>query len=85
MSYFKVFKIILIYYYYVIYVITFIFLFFFFSSSVSVSGKGILSGHADGKVVRHFFDGESSGESQVLAARHSYWWISLEVQRALEQ
>lgn len=33
---------------------------------VSVSGKGILSGHADGTVVRYFFDDEGSGESQVL-------------------
>lgn len=31
----------------------------------SVSGKGILSGHADGTVVRYFFDDEGSGESQV--------------------
>lgn len=33
---------------------------------VSVSAKGILSGHADGTVVRYFFDDEGSGESQVL-------------------
>lgn len=39
--------------------------FFFFYSCVSVSGKGILSGHADGTVVRYFFDDEGSGESQV--------------------
>jgi len=31
----------------------------------SVSGKGILSGHADGTIVRFFFDDEGSGESQV--------------------
>ena len=31
----------------------------------STSGKGILSGHADGSVVRFFFDDEGSGESQV--------------------
>uniref|UniRef100_A0A3Q3FQ83 Intraflagellar transport 172 n=1 Tax=Labrus bergylta TaxID=56723 RepID=A0A3Q3FQ83_9LABR len=30
----------------------------------NVSGKGILSGHADGTVVRYFFDDEGSGESQ---------------------
>ena len=30
--------------------------------SASVSGQGILSGHADGTVVRYFF---GSGESQV--------------------
>lgn len=35
---------------------------------VSVSAKGILSGHADGTVVRYFFDDEGSGESQVLTA-----------------
>lgn len=32
---------------------------------VSVSAKGILSGHSDGTVVRYFFDDEGSGESQV--------------------
>lgn len=32
----------------------------------SVSGRGILSGHADGTIVRFFFDDEGSGESQVL-------------------
>lgn len=31
----------------------------------SISGKGILSGHADGTIVRYFFDDEGSGESQV--------------------
>lgn len=36
------------------------------SLSASVSGKGMLSGHADGTVVRYFFDDEGSGESQVL-------------------
>lgn len=35
---------------------------------VSVSSKGILSGHADGKVVRFFFDDEGSGDSQVPTA-----------------
>uniref|UniRef100_A0A3B4Z6I6 Intraflagellar transport protein 172 homolog n=1 Tax=Stegastes partitus TaxID=144197 RepID=A0A3B4Z6I6_9TELE len=30
----------------------------------SISAKGILSGHADGTVVRYFFDDEGSGESQ---------------------
>ncbi|KAF7654055.1 hypothetical protein LDENG_00075250, partial [Lucifuga dentata] len=34
------------------------------SLASNVSGKGILSGHADGKVVRYFFDDEGSGESQ---------------------
>ncbi|KAM3861396.1 intraflagellar transport protein 172 homolog [Diretmus argenteus] len=34
------------------------------SLASNVSGKGILSGHADGTVVRYFFDDEGSGESQ---------------------
>lgn len=33
---------------------------------LSVSAKGILSGHSDGTVVRYFFDDEGSGESQVF-------------------
>ncbi len=37
---------------------------------VSVSGKGILAGHADGTVVRYFLEDESSGESQVPAVSH---------------
>lgn len=37
----------------------------FFSPFFSCSGKGILSGHADGTIVRYFFDDEGSGESQV--------------------
>ena len=36
---------------------------FFFSDSVS--GKGILSGHIDGAIVRYFFDDEGTGLSQV--------------------
>lgn len=43
----------------------------------SVSGRGILSGHADGTIVRFFFDDEGSGESQVskilLKWRNSYF------------
>lgn len=35
---------------------------------LSVSGKGILSGHSDGTVVRYFFDDEGSGESQVSSS-----------------
>ena len=35
---------------------------FFFGS---VSGKGILSGHVDGAIVRYFFDDEGTGLSQV--------------------
>lgn len=34
------------------------------SLASNVSGKGILSGHADGTVVRYFFDDEGAGESQ---------------------
>ncbi|XP_074541957.1 intraflagellar transport protein 172 homolog [Halichoeres trimaculatus] len=34
------------------------------SLASNVSGKGILSGHANGKVVRFFFDDEGSGDSQ---------------------
>ncbi|KAM3602576.1 uncharacterized protein V6R79_006682 [Siganus canaliculatus] len=34
------------------------------SLTSNVSGKGVLSGHADGTVVRYFFDDEGSGESQ---------------------
>nr|XP_014345853.1 PREDICTED: intraflagellar transport protein 172 homolog [Latimeria chalumnae] len=35
------------------------------SLTSNVSGKGILSGHADGTIVRYFFDDEGLGESQV--------------------
>ncbi|KAH0622985.1 hypothetical protein JD844_025939 [Phrynosoma platyrhinos] len=35
------------------------------SLASNISGKGILSGHADGTIVRYFFDDEGSGESQV--------------------
>ncbi|XP_027706181.1 intraflagellar transport protein 172 homolog isoform X2 [Vombatus ursinus] len=34
------------------------------------SGKGILSGHADGTIVRYFFDDEGSGESQGKLVSH---------------
>lgn len=34
------------------------------SLASNVSGKGILSGHANGSVVRYFFDDEGSGDSQ---------------------
>ncbi|KAG2468228.1 IF172 protein, partial [Polypterus senegalus] len=36
-----------------------------------VSGRGILSGHADGTVVRYFFDDEGSGDSQGKLFSHS--------------
>ncbi|XP_070555163.1 intraflagellar transport protein 172 homolog [Ptychodera flava] len=37
----------------------------------NVSGKGILSGHADGSIVRYFFEDEGTGESQGKIANHS--------------
>ncbi|KAE8286539.1 Intraflagellar transport protein 172-like protein [Larimichthys crocea] len=40
------------------------------SLASNVSGKGILSGHADGTVVRYFFDDEGSGESQGKLLTH---------------
>uniref|UniRef100_A0AAX7VS31 Intraflagellar transport 172 n=1 Tax=Astatotilapia calliptera TaxID=8154 RepID=A0AAX7VS31_ASTCA len=40
------------------------------SLASNVSGKGIISGHADGTVVRYFFDDEGSGESQGKLLTH---------------
>ncbi|KAM4772549.1 intraflagellar transport protein 172 homolog [Rhinophrynus dorsalis] len=40
------------------------------SLTSNVSGKGILSGHADGTIVRYFLDDEGSGESQGKVATH---------------
>ncbi|XP_058470061.1 intraflagellar transport protein 172 homolog [Solea solea] len=40
------------------------------SLTSNVSGKGILSGHADGTVVRYFFDDEGSGDSQGKLLMH---------------
>ncbi|XP_028253563.1 intraflagellar transport protein 172 homolog [Parambassis ranga] len=40
------------------------------SLASNVSGKGILSGHANGTVVRYFFDDEGSGESQGKLLMH---------------
>ncbi|XP_026197771.1 intraflagellar transport protein 172 homolog [Anabas testudineus] len=40
------------------------------SLASNVSGKGILSGHADGTVVRYFFDDEGSGETQGKLLMH---------------
>ncbi|KAM6965091.1 intraflagellar transport protein 172 homolog [Aplochiton taeniatus] len=40
------------------------------SLASNVSGKGILSGHADGTVVRYFFDDEGAGESQGKVLMH---------------
>ncbi|XP_023687337.1 intraflagellar transport protein 172 homolog [Paramormyrops kingsleyae] len=41
------------------------------SLTSNVSGKGVLSGHADGTVVRYFFDDEGSGESQGKLLTHA--------------
>nr|XP_032825685.1 intraflagellar transport protein 172 homolog [Petromyzon marinus] len=41
------------------------------SLTANSSGKGILSGHADGTIVRYFFDDEGSGESQGKIVTHS--------------
>lgn len=38
---------------------------FFIFPLFSCSGKGILSGHADGTIVRYFLEDVGSGESQV--------------------
>ncbi|XP_064411524.1 intraflagellar transport protein 172 homolog [Latimeria chalumnae] len=40
------------------------------SLTSNVSGKGILSGHADGTIVRYFFDDEGLGESQGKLITH---------------
>ncbi|KAM4529832.1 intraflagellar transport protein 172 homolog [Fundulus diaphanus] len=40
------------------------------SLASNVSGKGVLSGHADGTVVRYFFDDQDSGESQGKLLTH---------------
>ncbi|TNN53473.1 Intraflagellar transport protein 172 [Liparis tanakae] len=40
------------------------------SLASNVSGKGFLSGHADGTVVRYFFDDEGSGDSQGKLLTH---------------
>lgn len=49
---------------------------------VSVSGKGIISGHADGTVVQYFFDDEGSGESQVQFTYRSCFFTH-EIQKML--
>ncbi|XP_038160069.1 intraflagellar transport protein 172 homolog [Cyprinodon tularosa] len=40
------------------------------SLTSNVSGKGVLSGHTDGTVVRYFFDDEGSGDSQGKLLTH---------------
>ncbi|CAH2245239.1 intraflagellar transport 172 homolog [Pelobates cultripes] len=44
---------------------------FVVSLTSNVSGKGILSGHADGTIVRYFFDDEGSRESQGKLVTHT--------------
>ncbi|KAE8605809.1 hypothetical protein XENTR_v10015326 [Xenopus tropicalis] len=40
------------------------------SLTTNISGQGILSGHADGTIVRYFLDDEGSGESQGKLVTH---------------
>lgn len=44
----------------------------FVYSHFSPSGKGFLSGHADGAIVRYFFDDEGSGDTQVYISSHFF-------------
>ena len=37
----------------------------------SASGKAIISGHADGSIVRYIFENENTGETQVI----KFEWI----------
>ncbi|CAH8497562.1 unnamed protein product [Dicrocoelium dendriticum] len=40
------------------------------SLAYNSSGKGFISGHADGKIIRYFFDGDGSGGTQGKVAVH---------------
>ncbi|RUS80517.1 hypothetical protein EGW08_011738 [Elysia chlorotica] len=40
------------------------------SLAANPSGKGILSGHADGSIIRYFFDDEGSGDTQGKISTH---------------
>ncbi|KAF5402480.1 Intraflagellar transport protein [Paragonimus heterotremus] len=40
------------------------------SMACNTSGKGFISGHADGKIVRYFFDDEGSGDTQGKLVTH---------------
>ena len=42
----------------------------------SVSGKGIISGHIDGAIVRYFFDDEGTGLSQVCDLKEKSYYLS---------
>ena len=46
-----------------------------FFISYSPSGKGIISGHADGTIVRYFFEDEGSGLARVsrMAVTHTVY------------
>ena len=39
----------------------------------SPTGKGFLSGHADGSIVRFFFDDEGTGDQQVKFSHNELW------------
>ena len=39
----------------------------------SPTGKGFLSGHADGSIVRFFFDDEGTGDQQVKISHNELW------------
>lgn len=41
------------------------------SIAANISGQGIISGHADGSIVRYYFDDEGSGLPQGVVCRHS--------------
>ncbi|RTG85468.1 intraflagellar transport protein 172 [Schistosoma bovis] len=40
------------------------------SISANISGKGFISGHADGKIIRYFFDDDGSGDAQGKLTTH---------------
>ena len=40
--------------------------------SFSPTGKGFLSGHADGSIVRFYFDDEGTGDQQVSCTARKY-------------
>ena len=44
---------------------------FFHKLCSSTSGQGIISGHADGSIVRYYFDDEGTGLPQGVVCRHS--------------
>ncbi|CAH8646361.1 unnamed protein product [Schistosoma rodhaini] len=40
------------------------------SISANITGKGFISGHADGKIIRYFFDDDGSGDAQGKLTTH---------------